>query len=155
VIRTALHLFRSTVLSLDIVRCILLTNCVRRPALNPPVMQSHPADSLERATILSVTGPNIFCKLLFQLQNIYSAMTRERKVLLNIMHYHQKPMETCRRSLLQKESILRQYICCQAIKFHLGSIHYKVRASGTVKGNVNACSYFLQYIGMSPTITIT
>jgi hypothetical protein len=82
-------------------------------------------------------------------------MTREGRVLLNIMNYHQKPMETYRRNVLQKESILRQYICCQAITFHLGSIHYKVRPSGTRKGNVNACSYFLQYIGMSPTITVT
>jgi hypothetical protein len=81
--------------------------------------------------LLSVTRPNIFCKVVLQSQNVYWAMSKGRRVLLNIMHYPQKPIESYQRSVLQKVSILRQYICCQAIKFYFGSTYYKVRARST------------------------
>jgi hypothetical protein len=52
-------------------------------------------------------------------------------------------------------SILLQYICCQAITFRLGSTYIKGRAMHTLEVNVKDCSYSLQYIDISLSITIT
>ena len=145
-------LFRSTVLSSDTDRCILLMHCVRRPAVLPSSKANISGRTLRKSYSQSL-GPTSSAKHYFN-RKIYIDQCPEIEECFGILctiakAYRIIPAQCCKRS------ILRQYICCQATTFHSGSTYYKGRARRTVKSNVNICSSLLQYIDMSPPITTT
>ena len=132
-IQRVLKLFKSTVLSLDTDRCILLMHCFRIPALLPSSNANITGTSLRKSYSQS-QGPTSSIKYFFN-RKIYIEQCPEIEECVWILRtivktYRITPAQCCKRS------ILWQYICCQAITFHLDSTYYKGRARRTVKSNV-------------------